>query len=118
MSQNFEHYLDKVLGLILGRKKCLLNCTPEHSPPRGPEVAEHAVVVGEDAEGDEQDEVAEYEEAPEEPVDHVVSQHLQEEGRADDGEHDVGAVGDVWVPVVSNETKDWFIGALLSSKSY
>ena len=89
-----------------------------HFPPRGPEVAEHAVVVGEDAEGDEQDEVAEYEEAPEEPVDHVVTQHLQEEGRADDGEHDVGAVGDVWVPVVSNETKDWFIGALLSSKSY
>ena len=48
----------------------------EHFPPRGPEVAEHAVVVGEDAEGDDQDEVADYEEGPEEPVDHIVSQHL------------------------------------------
>ena len=56
-------------------------------------------------EGDEQDEVADYEKGPEEPVDHVVSQHLQEEGRANDGEHHVGAEGDVWVPVGSNEPR-------------
>ena len=53
-------------------------------------------------EGDDQDEVAEYEGGPEDPIDHVVSQHLQEEGRADDGEHHVGAVRDIWVPAGSN----------------
>ena len=28
MSQNSKHYFGEVLGLILGRQKCLLNCTP------------------------------------------------------------------------------------------
>ena len=31
MSQNSKHDLGKVLGLILGRQQCLLNCTPGYS---------------------------------------------------------------------------------------
>ena len=29
MSENFTHDFGQVLGQVLGRQKCLLNCTPE-----------------------------------------------------------------------------------------
>lgn len=66
-------------------------------------MAEHAIVISEDAERDEQDKIAKYENGPEEPIDDVVAKHLQEQGQADDGKHDVGIQGDVWVPAGASQ---------------
>ena len=38
MSQNSKNDLGKVLGLILGQEKCLLNCTPELELAAPPQV--------------------------------------------------------------------------------